>query len=55
MYIIIQNGQLNNRAASDEPIQTIATPPSVDNVDASRVLDAMLRNIHGTGGERSER
>jgi hypothetical protein len=33
----------------------IATPPSVHDVDASRVLDAMLRNAHGTGGERSER
>ncbi|KAG2139217.1 hypothetical protein DEU56DRAFT_800175 [Suillus clintonianus] len=33
----------------------ITTPPSVHDVDASRVLDAMLRNARGTGGETSER
>ncbi|KAG1722564.1 hypothetical protein EDB19DRAFT_1916597 [Suillus lakei] len=33
----------------------ITTPPSVHDVDASRVLDAMLRNAHGTCGESSER
>ncbi|KAG1894687.1 uncharacterized protein F5891DRAFT_1061703 [Suillus fuscotomentosus] len=33
----------------------ITTPPSVHDVDASRILDAMLRNAHGTGGESSER
>ncbi|KAG1748496.1 uncharacterized protein EDB91DRAFT_1114427 [Suillus paluster] len=33
----------------------IATPPSVHDVDASRVLDAMLRNAYRTGGESSER
>ena len=33
----------------------ITTPPSVHDVDASKVLDAMLRNAHGTGGESSER
>lgn len=33
----------------------ITTPSSVHNVDASRVLDAMLSNARGTGGETSER
>ncbi|KAG1814763.1 uncharacterized protein BJ212DRAFT_1481947 [Suillus subaureus] len=33
----------------------ITTPSSVHNVDASRVLDAMLGNACGTGGETSER
>ncbi|KAG0694265.1 hypothetical protein DFH29DRAFT_1006494 [Suillus ampliporus] len=33
----------------------IETPPRVNNVDASRVLDAMLRNARQSGGENSER
>ncbi|KAG0704677.1 hypothetical protein DFH29DRAFT_1036801 [Suillus ampliporus] len=33
----------------------IKTPPSVQDVEASRVLDAMLRNARETGGENSER
>ncbi|KAG1887165.1 hypothetical protein F4604DRAFT_1235933 [Suillus subluteus] len=33
----------------------ITTPPGVHDVDASRVLDAMLSNAHRTGGESSER
>jgi hypothetical protein len=32
----------------------ITTPSSVHNIDASRVLDAMLRNTHRTGGESCE-
>jgi hypothetical protein len=33
----------------------IKTPPSVNDVDAAKVLDAMLTHAHGTGGESSER
>ncbi|KAG0694268.1 hypothetical protein DFH29DRAFT_1006497 [Suillus ampliporus] len=33
----------------------IETPPRVNDVDASRVLDAMLRNARQSGGEKSER
>ncbi|KAG2367586.1 hypothetical protein BDR07DRAFT_1393000 [Suillus spraguei] len=33
----------------------IITPPSVHDVDASKVLDAMLMNAQRTGGESSER
>jgi hypothetical protein len=33
----------------------IVTPPSVHDVDASKVLDAMLGSAHRTGGESSER
>jgi hypothetical protein len=33
----------------------IKTPPSVNDVDAAKVLNAMMANARGTGGERSER
>jgi hypothetical protein len=33
----------------------IRTPPSVNDVEASKVLDAMLTHARGTGGDSSER
>lgn len=66
VYLIMQNAAVSTATYMGQARQTIkqlatnqyrwiATPPSVDDVDASRVLDAMLRNAHSTGGERSER
>ncbi|KAG1779931.1 hypothetical protein EV702DRAFT_1083256 [Suillus placidus] len=49
-----QARQITEQLATNQD-RWITTPPSVGDVDASRVLDAMLRNAHGTGGESSER
>lgn len=66
VYLIMQNAAVSTATYMGQARQTIkqlatnqyrwiATPPSVDDVDASRVLDAMLGGAHSTGGERSER
>ncbi|KAG2116174.1 hypothetical protein DEU56DRAFT_840481 [Suillus clintonianus] len=66
VYLNMQNAAISTATYVGQARQTIeqlstnkyrwiATPPCVHDVDASRVLDAMLRNAHGTGGESSER
>ncbi|KAG1727218.1 hypothetical protein EDB19DRAFT_1914304 [Suillus lakei] len=66
VYLAMQNAAVSTATYVGQAQQTIeqlatnqyrwiTTPPSVHNVDASRVLDAMLRNAHQTGGESSER
>ncbi|KAG2346358.1 hypothetical protein BDR05DRAFT_779868 [Suillus weaverae] len=66
VYLAMQNTVISTATCAGQARQIIeqlatiqdrwiTTPPSVHDVDASRVLDAMLRNAHGTGGESSER
>jgi len=51
---VVQAQQIIEQLATSQ-YRWITTLPSVNDVDASKVLDAMLRNAHRTGGESSER
>jgi hypothetical protein len=51
---VVQAQQIIEQLATSQ-YRWITTPPSVNDVDASKVLDAMLRNALRTGGESSER
>lgn len=66
VYFSMQNADISTATYADQARQIIEqlatkqdrwimTPPSVNDVDASRILDAMLRNARETGGESSER
>jgi hypothetical protein len=66
VYLAMQNSEVLTATYVEqaqhiiEELQTkqdrwIETPPSVNNVEASKVLDAMLTYARETGGESSER
>ncbi|KAG1795993.1 uncharacterized protein HD556DRAFT_1471324 [Suillus plorans] len=66
VYLVMQNATISTATYVEQARQIIeqlatnqnrwiTTPPSVHDVDASRILDAMLRNARGTGGESSQR
>ncbi|KAG1747795.1 uncharacterized protein EDB91DRAFT_1114873 [Suillus paluster] len=66
VYLSMQNADISTATYVEQARQIldqlvtkqnrwIETPPRVNNVDASRVLDAMLRNARQSGGEKSER